>query len=292
MEPLDLFVTFVRERENIRLKKEAAVPRPWTADEILRTFRFCNIRREDDRVTRWIAKNWRDPNASDPDVWFAMAVARHVNLPDTLDVLTYPVPWNPKRFVRAIRNRKTLKLTAYNAAYMIRASAGPDWEDKAEYLSKAVLSKLWKRREELRPVVGDTLEAFHGRLQNSFGLGSFMAAQIVADVKYVGVLSGPLGGASDWWEFAASGPGSRRGLNRLLGREPKSHWKEKDWREELAKLRSTLRPQFQELRLPWCHAQDTQNQLCEYSKYMKAYTGEGRPKQRYAPEAPSVLTEI
>jgi hypothetical protein len=37
---------------------------------------FCSVRREDDRVSRWIAENWRDPHADDPNLSFAMTVAR------------------------------------------------------------------------------------------------------------------------------------------------------------------------------------------------------------------------
>lgn len=280
MSPLEIFLKFVQEREHIRVQKEAGMPPPWTTDEILRTWRFCNIQREDDKVTRWVTKNWRTPHADDPDVWFAMAVARHVNLPDTLQQVGYPVPWNAKKFIKAIRTRKEQDLVAYNAAYMIRASSAKDWEDKAAYLAKAVLGELWKNRKNVRPAEGDTLEAFHGRLQASFGLGSFMAAQVVADVKYVG----PLIKATDWWDFAASGPGSRRGLNRLLGRPPSQPWKEALWREELKKVRTEwAREAFAIRGLPRLHAQDFQNCLCEFSKYMKAYTGEGRPKQRYTP---------
>jgi hypothetical protein len=52
-------VNFVIEREAIRLKKEGGKRPPWTHDEILRDGYFCNVRREDDKVTRWIAKHWR-----------------------------------------------------------------------------------------------------------------------------------------------------------------------------------------------------------------------------------------
>ena len=104
-----------------------------------------------------------------------------------------------------------------------------------------------------------------------------MAAQIVADVKHVE----PLKSASDWWEFVASGPGSRQGLNRMLGRPVKQHWKEEDWRTEVAKLRIQLKLEFEAEGSPWCDAQNTQNQLCEYAKYERVRLGEGRPKRKY-----------
>jgi len=84
-------VYWITEREAIRKRRAAGQPAPWTSDPILNSFRFCNVRREDDAVTRHIAQRWREPRADDPHLWFAMAVARFINLPDTLDELGYPV---------------------------------------------------------------------------------------------------------------------------------------------------------------------------------------------------------
>ena len=84
---------FIGERKAIRIRRANGEP-PWTDDKILRDWR------EDDRVTRWIAENWRTPNADDPDLWFAMAIARFVNLPDTLAESAIPC-----RGTRTISNR-------------------------------------------------------------------------------------------------------------------------------------------------------------------------------------------
>lgn len=273
----DTLLYWVRERERIRLQKEAGMPAPWTKDPILRDFRFCNVRREDDKVTRWLNHHWVGPNGSDPDLWFAMTVARHLNLPDALVELGYPVPWKPKRFLDVVRARKAIGLTAYNAAYMIRAASGKDFVDKAQYLAEAVFTPLWRRRNALRPQVGSTLEGFHAFLQREYGMGSFMSAQVLCDISY----QAPLSTASDWDTFAASGPGSRRGMNRVLGRPVASPWREADWRAALAELRMVLKPQFKTRGLTWIHARNAQNCLCEISKYEKARLGEGRPKQRY-----------
>ncbi len=48
---------FVHEREFIRLKKIAGSEPPYTDDPILGTYRFCNVRRADDRVSRWLTQN-------------------------------------------------------------------------------------------------------------------------------------------------------------------------------------------------------------------------------------------
>src|SRR4249919_3123124 len=93
-DPVERLFAFIHERYMIYIRKEAEDKPPWTDDPILRDYRFCNIYREDDKVTVWIRENWRKPNSDDPDLWFAMCVARLFNLPTTLEAIGYPVPFS------------------------------------------------------------------------------------------------------------------------------------------------------------------------------------------------------
>jgi hypothetical protein len=270
---------FARERELVRLRRATGAPPPWTDDPILRTYRFCNIYREHDRVTRWLAENWREPHHDDPDLWFAFVVARHLNSIPTLRWLgDPPVVWNPPEFLARIDAWRDRGMRVFGPAYMI-STHGRVAADKVRFLVEYVFTPLWARREGLRPRAGDTLNAYHMLLGQMSGLGSFLAAQVVADVKYVE----PLRSASDWETFAASGPGSRRGLNRVLGRPVARGWIEDDWRLSLADVAAALRPQFEAEGWPVPHAQDVQNIFCEYDKYERTRLGEGKPKQIYRP---------
>jgi alpha-glutamyl/putrescinyl thymine pyrophosphorylase clade 1 len=40
-------IYFITEREQIRRRREAGEPKPWTTDPILRDFSFCNVQREE-----------------------------------------------------------------------------------------------------------------------------------------------------------------------------------------------------------------------------------------------------
>lgn len=266
-------VRFIKAREDARIAKERGFP--YDGDEIIERYRFCNMHREDDRVTRWIADNWRTPNTSDPDLWFAMCVARMaLNSIDTMDAVGYPVPWNPARFKKIIAKRKQLGLKIFGAAYMI---ATPNWTGpKDEFLVERLLGPLWAKRKELRPTKDDTLQSFHARLNAVLNVGSFTAAQVVADMKYVA----PLSKATDWAEWAAPGPGSRRGLNRVCLRYIDTPWKDADWLATLQRLRKAVKSLMPKFEL---HAQDLQNCLCEFDKYERARLGEGKPKQLYVP---------
>lgn len=264
---------FIRERELISVKKAKGLPRPWTSDPILATYRFCNVRREDDRVTRWLREDWYPDFGNHEDIWFTAVVARLLNLPASLDAVRELVlPFKRAAFARELGQRKKRGEKNFNAAYIVSTNGLA--MDKIDYITDNVLSILWSDRERLRPKAEDTLDVYHRVLMTYDGLGSFLAAQVVADLKYVDGC--PLKDAEDWWTFAASGPGSRRGLNRVMGWPPGDIWNEARWRLQLQKLLDS--PDIKPFRL---HAQDLQNCLCEFDKYERARLGEGKPKQLY-----------
>lgn len=266
-------VEFITKREEARKAKLNGVP--YIGDTIIETYRFCNMRREDDRVTIWINDNWREPNNLDPDLWFAMAVARMaLNNIDSMSDLGYPVPWDPDKFLNMVAMRQSKNLKIYNPAYMI---ATPNWSGpKQDFLVQKLLNPMWENRAKIRPTKNDTLESFHKKLLSCYGVGSFTGAQVVADMKYTPILKN----ASDWWTWAAPGPGSQRGLNRVFGRNKNDAWMADDWLLHLQKLLKEVNKHFKDE--PF-HAQDLQNVMCEFDKYERAKNNEGKPKQKYTP---------
>ena len=73
---------WIEERERIRELKEAGAPKPWSEDAIFQTTYFCNVRREDDKVTKWVRKNW--PCGGSVGL---VVLARMFNLPEHLEEL-------------------------------------------------------------------------------------------------------------------------------------------------------------------------------------------------------------
>jgi len=277
MRTIELF-NFIRERHSIYEKKAAGLPSPWTADEILRRYRFCNVYRELDTQTIWFAENWRTPHETDEDLWFASLVFRFVNWHKTAEEIGYPVPWNPKHFMKTLRTRGERREKVYSGAYMI--STHGVRLPKYQYLTES-LHNIWKLREEVRyqphGANGGSLDYFHKKLMECFDVGSFLAAQVIADCKYTRRMDM----AKDWHTFAASGPGSRRGMNRIMGNRIKQPWTEEAWRAQHKLLHHTIKPLVEKAGMPFIHAQDLQNCLCEFDKYERVRLGEGKPKSIY-----------
>ena len=49
------FLRMIVDREALRLNKARGLPWPWSADDVLNRYKFTNVKREDDRATRWRA---------------------------------------------------------------------------------------------------------------------------------------------------------------------------------------------------------------------------------------------
>lgn len=295
MRTAELFA-WIKERHAISLLHEAGASKPYTQDPILQKFSFCNVYRERDRVTRWVAKNWRDKNKKDPHLWFAMVVARFINWPDTMQQLGYPLEtmavgtaslafnYFAGAFLGVVESRQAAGQQVYGGAYTI--STNGRTMVKHRYLLEHVFRPLWANREAVESVLANrrvSLQGVHTALTAFQGLGSFMAAQVIADLKYAQLRKAP-----DWWTWAASGPGSRRGLNRVCHGTATGHtdkllapWREDVWLQTLQILHDEISGMAAAAELPQIHAQDLQNCLCEWDKWCRVTNNEGRPRSLY-----------
>lgn len=290
---MEQFIWYLNERWSIHQKRLKGLPPPWTDDAALQKYRFCQVRREDDRVTRWIHENWLRPHADDPDLWHAICVARvGFNLPATLSDIGWPEPWSRRgrAVVEAARKRKAAGVPMITGAYIIatHGSGNVCGEGRrrplVEYMYD-VLSGAWRSRKSLAPNETDTLRSFHARLIEPFGFGLFTAGQVVADMKHAPVLKN----AVDWKTFAVSGPGSLKGLNLICGRELTQRWHENDWHATLLEARKAILPSLPKA-LRTLDAQNIEHGLCELFKWHRIQNG-GRSKQIFKFAQPNYFDE-
>lgn len=263
LSPTERFLYWVKERESIRLKRGAGEDKPWTDDEILQSYRFCNVRRMDDKVSQWLLKNWYEPNYGRPDMLVHCALARLINLPETLAEIGFQRKWRGEHIKRVCRDRSEAGELVYNNAYIIRGGGNPD------KIGAVVDWYLTPLRETPVEVDSSSIQVTWSRLVSRFGFGSFMAGQVVADLRWS--MEGSWEDRNTW---AAIGPGSKRGMNRIHERPFKQALSQTQFNEELLELIEVLAD-------PRLEAIDVQNCCCEFDKYERTLFEGRRPKAKY-----------
>ena len=106
----------------------------------------------------------------------------------------------------------------------------------------------------------------------------FLTAQIVRDLKQVE----PLRSAPDWNTFVRSGPGSQRGVNRVVGAGIDRERPEAEWRSLFREVVARAVPRVAEHGIS-LDAQSWQNVLCETDKFLRYRSGDLSGARLYAP---------
>lgn len=272
------------EREAIRKKRAAGKPAPWTSDPILQGTRFCNVRRMDDKVSEWLQNEWYPPVAdAEPggDLLATAGLARLINWPLALVGLKAVdgayTRWDYKAAKAHFETLKKRKEKVFTGAYIINAASGGKGANKVDVVLKQV-NTLFHRPDLVDP---DSMQETHSNLQKIHGIGSFIAGQIVADLRHV------------WpgmWEdrhlWAPLGPGSRRGIAWLQGWngiDKLPRMSQEDFNDLMQDLMAwaskNVSKIYEERQL---EAHDIQNVLCETDKYNRLTFGTGRAKNKFA----------
>ncbi len=275
--PMERFLYWIQERESIRLKREAGLPKPWTDDEILQRYRFCNVRRMDDRVSQWLLKNWYEPNFDHPNMLIACILARFFNLPSSLEAIGFPFVADKKYLAHACSTLLEMwnnGANVFNSAYIVLGRSGITKVEcvLCEYVLPVIRAQC----------AIDTVSMKNSwiQLKQFRGMGSFTAGQVVADLRWAAK-----GEWKDKRRWAAIGPGSQRGMNRLLGHSEKAVniMITQNCFEPLlmsvkrnAKISKSISRRMEAI--------DWQNCLCEFDKYSRTLTEGRRPKSLFRSE--------
>ena len=263
------FNNYMIERHSIYERRAEGQAYPWTDDLILKEYSFCNVYRELDRVTIWIRENWREPYADHPNLPFAMAMARQINWPDTLEEIGFPEHWNPERIKAIMQGRLNRKEKVYTGAYMLTGTLGGT---KVEQTIDKILTPLY----EMPPrIISNSLEETWKRYLPYPGFSGFMAYEVVTDLRHTKHLEN----AEDIMTWANPGPGAKRGLNRIHGRELEKSIPKAQLINEMRELLElcNMAPLPLEMR-------DIEHCLCEFDKYERVRLGQGKPRAKYKPK--------
>lgn len=263
-------------RHQIYIARQRGLSRiMWTDDPILFKYRFCNVYRELDKVTIWIRENWREPYADHPNLAFAMALARLINWPPSLEEIGFPKRWQPARIKKILHHRKSQGLKVFTGAYLLGGGIPPGGS-RIDHMTKNILTPLYNDLHNLTGDGTDCLEGVWEGLKMQRGIGPFIAYEIVSDLRHTRYLRD----APDIMTWANPGPGALRGLTRLWGYHPKTERKNGknfpkahafDAMRMLLKMSKDKLPSW----MPKWEMREVEHWLCEFDKYERIRHGEG-----------------
>lgn len=281
------FFRYARERYRIFLQKQAGIAPPWTTDEALSQFRFCNIFREDDKTTAWFRDNYRHEHRHEMNVVLATIIFRWFNKIETGVILVKNGlldNWNSTRAKQLLRSQDVI----FTGAYIINSPPGMS---KLDGICQNIDRLMDKREIDLQPLVFKMMDnpstqsmyKLHQALTKFERLGPFMAYEVVTDLRYTDVLHC----AEDRMTWANPGPGALRGICRLnnLALDAWSRYSKAHAEILQTAMRKILMESQNNSNWPstwpkW-EMREVEHTLCEFDKWERVHKGEGRMKQTY-----------
>lgn len=293
------FFDFVKEREMIRLRKEADQldGPPWTDDPILQTYKFTNVHRHHDRTSQILREKFYLPYFHDDRRTILMNAAtfRYFGTHEFASA----IGWTPyekmndahwEKVKEIAEERLYRKQRVFTGAYVItnQGISAPKQEVVVEYFLKGLQKGIQGVINIAAVTQNWEAAAVMMRRIQGFGGSGFMTKEVLLDTTYTGFWpdhvahpkDGMFSQPKDWWDWTPIGPGARRGAARVMGDDEATPLKEDKAGDVIDLLlldQNAYLPEEWDLLAP----HDVQFQLCEFDKYERVRLGQGRPRSRY-----------
>lgn len=214
----DLYWYFANERQNIFIKKLNGDTPPWTNDPILKTYKFCNSYRVNDRVSQYLLKNviYNGKTYKDEDMLFRIILFKLFNKESTWELLIKEFKditlstFDMKEYSKVLTNAINNNIKIYNDAYISCATKAFGYDRKHDN-HLALLNKMFIIDKVQDKILKCTNMEQAFKIIKSYPLiGNFMAYQLITDINYSNIV--------DWKEdeFTVAGPGSLRGIKKCF----------------------------------------------------------------------------
>jgi hypothetical protein len=292
---LDAFWHLAAERQEIYHRRLEGRPAPWTSDDILATYKFCNAYRAADRVSQYLIRNviYAPGARSDEDQLLRIVAFRLFSRPATWELLTDAFgdvtvgTFHPGRYGDVLDDAFTQGRKLYTGAFILCANRAYGFERKHRN-HLALIDAMMHNGALPRAVASaDSLRNLYEALSAYPLIGPFMAYQLAVDINY-----SPLCDFSEN-EWSVAGPGARRGIAKCFvdtgGWDDARiiRWMTARQHDEFARLGLLFRP----LHGRPLQAIDIQNLFCELDKYARVRFPELRSnrtriKARFVPTGP------
>ena len=272
----DALFSYMRERYGIYLRRQAGDEGPWTEDTILQEYKFTNVYREYDYTTRMLSKIYETKLKRPLDeVLVNAATFRYFGHWPTCEDIGWMEEFDEYRVKKVVKNRKEAGQQVFTGAYVITNAGRSEpkevvvcdnliaLESHAHHImAQAEIHDSWQTLAELMSVIP------------GFGGSGFMAKETILDVMLYHWQP------ADYKTYTPVGPGAKRGLNRLAGRDIKQSAKPEIMLGEILSLLADI---YLKWTGPKLTAHDIQFCLCEYDKYCRVALGQGRPRSKFKP---------
>lgn len=304
---LELFFNMIYERQMIWKRRFIDLsPAPWTDDEILAKFKFCNVYREHDRSCQWEIRNIiMDPDLDIKNLVWKIMVYRTFNNPETfaraLDKWPNGIPdydaYDEDEFAAHIEYIRELGLNPFTNAYSITGSVIKGDSIDTQFCH-TVIPTIHDNIDALTMMI-DTArmpEQIVTFLMTLPSISRFMAHEYYQDFTYIPIYSDKELMKFDQNDYTNLGPGSSQGVRLIF---PKLKTPEQihsydylldiadEKLDEIGVEKGELMPYTQwnkeTKKYDITHACNfTYNQiegaLCEFSKYVRILNRTGRPR--------------
>lgn len=272
MKNISNFFDYIKKRDALRIVKTSGAPWPWSRDKVLSTYRFCNVRREDDWCTKYLFEAYDEAGEIHSYDWI-------------LNIILYRrfnTRWFFENVGMVFHDDETLKHLE-SSLDLAKENGYSLFKDYA-YMTSSRPYNPERRPKEKHAQIAMSMNdiAESGALKKPFlnlearevwkylqfprhGIGPFLAYQILLDISYFYKIKGIE-------DFVYVGPGAVGGLDIIFGKRRA----EPD--EEYCRLLRNEQPKAAPFPIS---LQNIQHNLCEFRKYMNLKHEPKKHRKRY-----------
>lgn len=300
------FIYYIKERYHIHVLKDVKkLPKPWTKDNILKTYRFTNVRREHDKETKWLIEHIvKNSSLSYEDKLLNCILFRMFNKHETAEILNMPIVFNEAYDPENYRERLEQKAkqdpeyTFFTQAFSTSgqklgaACYTPGGLKERNMIIRMLYLAQHLASEGIAEGIGQSSDGYYvnpyniiSLLSSYKGIGEFLSYQIFVDFTYI-----PEFPYSEN-EYVIAGPGCRSGLGYLFRNtdgmtdEECLFWIRNNWDKLIIQYKNDWKPEEIFVDLPKeeqkMNIMSLENCFCELSKYIRAKEHKGRPRTKY-----------
>ena len=283
------------ERQRVFFARLAGQDAPWTEDEIVGTYKFCNAYRVSDRVSQYLVREVIYRHAgelTDEDVLLRTILFRLFSKEPTWELLENAVgrvtaaSFDAEAYDRVLEAAIAGKRSIYTAAFILCANNAFGHARKHRNHLALIEHMFTGGRLPKQVAACTSLKDLYDVLSGYPLIGPFMAYQIATDINYSEVTD------FDEQSFTMAGPGAVRGIRKVFS--DLAGWKDAEvihWmseRQAAAFERHGL--DFADLWGRPLQAIDCQNLMCETDKYSRVAFPElasnrTKIKQKFTPQS-------